>query len=259
MSPEINLTVSPDKFSIDGVPTTVKPRIFDGQDHVLPRIAFENPNTGVTTCEQSAVVTNFGFNGTALLTPKAFDGECKRLNIDTIDRSRLNGELLILDLESGVQYGIAEIRNLLETQGISLETHSVPEYIVLFRTRLMKQVLETTDETGTPDYPKLSKTQKNRPGITPDGAIYLQQLGLAKTFMVDNISFEVPGQQGFHATQLLANPKPDEGDFTPLVYHVGGTDNENFTAECQGRNVRIEIGNPPKKELSGYSAGVFVE
>lgn len=259
MSSEINLTVSPDKFSIDGIPTTLKPRIFDGQDPVLPRIAFEHPHTRATTCEQSAVVENFGFNGTALLTPKAFDGECKGLNIDTIDRSRLNGELLILNLEPGIQYGIAEIRSLLEAQGISLEPRSVPEYIVLFSTRLMKQVLETTNETGTPDYSKLSETQKNRPGITPDGARYLQQLGLAKTFMIDNISFEVPGQQGFHATQLLANPRPENGEFTPLVYHIGGTDNENFTAECQGKNVRIEIGNPPKKELTGYPVGVFAE
>ena len=80
-----------------------------------------------------------------------------------------------------------------------------------------------------------------------------------KTFMIDNISFEVPGQQGFHATQLLANPRPENGEFTPLVYHIGGTDNENFTAECQGKNVRIEIGNPPKKELTGYPVGVFAE
>jgi hypothetical protein len=259
MSPEINLTISPDRFSIDGVPTTTKTRNFDGKDAPLPEITFEHPETRALTSEQSANVENFVFNGTALLTPKAVDGACQGLNIDTLERSRLSGKLLILNLESGIQYGMVEIRSLLEAQGISLEAHSVPEYIVLFRTRLMKQVLETTDETGTPAYSKLSEIQKNRPGITPEGAKYLQQLGLANAFMVDNISFEVPGQQGFHATQLLANPKPGEGEFTPLVYHVGNTENDEFTSENQGKRVRIELGNPPKKELPGYPVGVFIE
>ena len=259
MSPEVSLTVPPDKFSIDGVPTTVTPRFFDGRDGVLPAIEFVHPGTGTVTREQSAVVESFGFNGTALLTPKAFDSTCQGLNIDTLDRSRLHGNLLILNLEPGIKYGIAEIRRLLEAQGVSLEPRDIPEYIVLFRTRLMEQVLKTTDGMGVPDYSRLAVTQENRPGITAEGARYLQELGLAKAFMIDNISFEVQGQKGFHATQLLANPKPEQVEFTPLVYHVGNTEDERVIDELKGKIARIEIGNPPKKALSGYSAGVFIE
>jgi len=259
MSPELNLTVSPDQFSIDGIPPTVEPRVFDGKDPVLPKIIFNNLNTNLPTPEQSAIVSNFCFNGTALLTPKAFDSRCKNLSIDTVDRSKLSGKLLILDLEPGIRYGIYEIRHLLEIQGIKLEHRSVPEYIVLFRTKLMNQVLGTTNKNGVPDDSKLDETQKNRPGITPEGARFLRQLGLAKTFMIDNISFEVPGQKGFYATQLLANPNTETSNFTPLVYHVGNTENDRFAKDHQGKNARIEIGNPPKKELPGYPVGVFVE
>lgn len=261
MSPETNLTVPPNKFSIDHVPTEVTPRIFDGEDKVLSgaEISFEHPDTGVITYEKTAEVRQLCFNGTALLTPKAFDGTCEGLNIDTIDRSRLSGELLILNLEPGIQYGIAEIRGLLEGQGISLEPRSVPEYVVLFRTKLMSQALETTDDDGKPDYSKLNPTQGNRPGITEEGARYLGQLGLAKTYMIDNISFEKPGEKLFHATQLLANPKPETVEFTPLVYHIGNTEGADFVEKCQGKRVRIELGNPPTKELPGYPVGVFVE
>lgn len=255
-----NLTIAPDQFSIDSMPTTVEPRFFDGKDAELSQIEFENPNTGAKTFERSAVVRNFGFNGTALLTPSAFDGECGNLNLDTVDRSKLEGKILILDLEQGVQYGREEVRALLETQGIDLEDHDfVERRIVLFRTKLMAAVLDVTDEKGNPDYDKLAKVQENRPGITREGAAELHRILNPKAVMIDNISFEVNGAAGFHATQELASPNPQTGEFTPLVYHVGATDAPDFTEKNQGRKVRIEVGNPPKKQLTGYPVGVYLQ
>gem|GEM_PF-3844663 len=255
-----NLTIPPDKFSIDSMPTTVEPRYFDGKDAVLPEIEFENPNTGAKTFERSAMVKNFAFNGTALLTPSAFDGECENLNLDTVDRSKLEGELLILDLEQGVRYGREEIRALLKARGVDLEGEDpVQKHIVLFRTKLMVEVLGITDENGNPDYDKLGKIQKDRPGITREGAAELHRILNPKAVMIDNISFEANGAVGFHATQKLASPNTETGDFTPLVYHVGGTDPHDFTEKNQGKEVRIELGNPPKKQLTGYPVGVHVK
>lgn len=256
-SPETNFTVSPDQFSIDSMPTTVAPRTFDEQDPDLPEIIFEHPETGDKTHERSALVTNFCFNGTALLTPSAFDSKCSDLNVDTIDRTKLQGDLLILDLEPGIQYGRAEIRSLLDKAGIDLD-RTVSEHIVLFRTRLMDAVLETTDEKGNPDYDRLAEVQKDRPGITPDGARELHETLRPRAIMVDNISFEPNGTNGFHATQELAAPNPATGEFTPLVYHIGNTDTSNFKERCDKEKVHIELGNPPRQKLTGYPVGVYV-
>ena len=257
-SGEINLSIPPNQFSIDSVPTVVEPRFFDGNDPDLPRITFENPHTGEKTPEQSAVVKNFCFNGTALLTPAAFDKKCGALNIDTISRANLSGPLLILDLEAGVAYDREKMKELLDRRDIRLK-YPEPEFIVLFRTQLMKRVLEVTDEKGVPDYGKLAAVQQNRPGLTREGAVELQSRGFAKVFMVDNISFEVNGAKGFHATQELAAPDAETGKFTPLVYHVGKTEADNFTEENNGKNVSIELGNPPRKGLTGYPVGVYVK
>lgn len=263
MSKETNLSIPPNRFSIDGMPTTVTPRYFDGNDKSLPEIPFTNPTTGKITHEGSAVVTNFCFNGTALLTPSAFDRECREsgLNVDRIDRSKLSGQLLVLDLEPGIQYGREEIRNLLESQGIELDDPDNPpqQYIVLFRTRLMNAVLGITDEKSTPDYEKLKKVQENRPGLTIEGARELTKSGIAKTIMIDNISFETENhEKGYKATGILANANPATGEFTPLVYHVGHTENPQFATDHNGKKVRVELGNPPQG-LWGYPVGVYVE
>jgi hypothetical protein len=138
---ETNLTVAPDEFSIDNMPPTVELRIFDGHDPDLPRIPFRHPLTGIESSERSALVTNFCFNGTALLTPSAFDDTCGDLNVDTIDRSRLTGDLLILDLEPGVKYDENALTSLIQEAKITPPISEAARYIVLFRTRLMARVL----------------------------------------------------------------------------------------------------------------------
>ncbi|MCF7830762.1 cyclase family protein, partial [Candidatus Gracilibacteria bacterium] len=259
MFPEKNLTVSPDEFSIDHVPTIVTPRFFDGKEtnrpDALTEIPFTNPETGEASHEQSADIKIFGFNGTALLTPKAFDNNCGKLNLDTVDRTKLRGPLLILDLIKDVQYGVEEILELLKNQEVS----SVEGHIILFRTKLMEEVLKITDKRGFPDYERLTLIQKNRPGLTPEGALALQKNGRANAIMIDNISFESNETEGFHATQNLSKPEPDTGEFTPLIYHVTGTSADDFVEKHNRKNTRIEIGNPPKKQLSGHPVGVFVE
>ena len=247
----MNLTVPPNKFSIDSVPTKVEWHVFDGCDSVLPKIEFVNPDTGESTDERSALVHIFAFNGTALLTPSAWDKECHNLKIDNIDRGRLDGSLLVLDLDIGVTYGREEIQRLLCDE----PRKNIEENIVLLRTKLMQRVLATADERGVPDYDALAETQKNRPGLTPDGAMELQEIK-PRAIMIDNISFEPNnGIPGFHATQRLAHPKGSE--FTPLIYHVGNTGDSDFKNKYNGKSVRIELGNPPEN-LSGYPVGVYV-
>ncbi|MFH0821079.1 MAG: cyclase family protein [Candidatus Peregrinibacteria bacterium] len=251
---ESNLTIPPNRFSIDGMPTEVELRLFDGQDRVLPRIMFANLETGNDMPERSAIVHTFAFNGTTLLTPSAWDEQRPNLNIDTLDRTRLRGRLLVLDLVKGVQYGREEIKRLLDGERMLEGCRS--EVIVLLRTQLMDRVLSITDATGVPDYEKLAGIQEDRPGLTPDGAVVLQEIE-PKVVMIDNISFEPSRRDpGFHATQRLAAPNGKK--FTPLVYHVGNTGNCDFKERHNGKPVRIELGNPPEG-LLGYPVGVFVE
>ncbi len=259
---EKNLTIPPNVFSMDSVPTKVSPRFFDGNDRVLrlPKICFVNPNTGEETYERSALISSFAFNGTAMLTPSAFDKTCGDLNMDTVPRSKLQGELLVLDLEQGVQYGRKEMETLLKKIGIETDSErSIEDCIVLCRTKLMKDVLEITDDKGNPDYDQLPKSQKNRPGFLPEGAEFLHKIVKPKVIMIDGISFEPPGVSGFSATQALANINKETGDFTPLVYHVGNTDNPNFTEEWNGQNVQIEAGNIPQERLTGHPVAVYLE
>ncbi|PJC37236.1 hypothetical protein CO046_01530 [Candidatus Peregrinibacteria bacterium CG_4_9_14_0_2_um_filter_53_11] len=262
-APEIDLTVPQSEWSIDGVPTTVEPRTFDGKDKKLIKILFDSITDGSEHPEISASVTTFGFNGTALLTPSAFDRGRRQSNLDTLDRRRLGGPLLVLDLKEGAQYGSTEMAELLRAQDIDPNRrYGVPEYIVLFRTRLMNAVLNTADERGVPDYGRLGEVQRNRPGILPSGARLLAKTGLAQAVMIDNISFEPFGSDdGFQATQhLMGLEKPNRPHiFTPLVYHVNGTEGDDFVETFQFAQARIEMGNPPLAALPGYPVGVFAE
>ncbi|MBT3834909.1 hypothetical protein HOF56_01545 [Candidatus Peribacteria bacterium] len=249
----MKLTIPPNRFSIDGIPTEVDQRVFNGEDSVLPKIIFINPDTGECSFERSAMIRMFTFSGTALLTPSAFNSNLSHLNVDTLDRPRLHGDLLILNLQKGVAYTREEIKNLLEE---CKACKSLVGKIVLLRTQLMASILNITDNTGTPDYNRLSKTQKDRPGLTANGAVELSSRS-PSAIMVDNISFELQDDDtGFSATQRLA--VPDGDGFVPLVYHVGNTQGEDFVDKCNGKRAHIELGNPPEG-LSGYPAGVYID
>jgi hypothetical protein len=120
-----------------------------------------------------------------------------------------------------------------------------------FDTGLMDKILKTTDKDGIPDFKKLDEIQKDRPGITEDGAEFLKFLDIAKSYAIDNISYETEGgsKNGFKATQLLMNVKPDKRKFTPLVYHVGKTTKPEFlTYQAENKGdiyAAIGLGNPP--------------
>ena len=163
----------------------------------------------------------------------------------------LSGKLLILDLAEGIQYDRKEIGRLLASAPKGTIKHS----ILLLRTKFMQKVLGVTDQGGVPNYKKLAAIQQGRPGLTPDGAAALHDLE-PNAIMIDNISFEPLGANGFHATQRLASPIGDK--FTPLVYRVGHTEDDDFTTKYNGNSVRIELGNPPEG-LTGYPVGVYVE
>jgi hypothetical protein len=78
--------------------------------------------------------------------------------------------------------------------------------------------------------------------------------------MIDNISFEPQSHadEGFAATQILANADAENGQFTPLIYHVKGTSGPDFRSKHARSVVQIELGNPPRRQLPGYPVGVFL-
>ena len=288
-----NMTVPHDRFSIDNQPTIVKPRTFDGKD--LEEICFTNLATNRVSHERSASIETFGFNGTAIVTPSAFD---QSITLDVhdiernlledvyssqdvklvvpvcIDSNQLCGSLLVLELKTGVAYGPDELRKMLDKKnrlykdGKAMSTG----YIVLFKTGLMDRILEITDENGIPDENKLKEIQKNRPGITHEGARYLSDLGIAKVYAIDNISFETEtgSRNGFLATQSLMNrannfltsQKPTPS-FTPLVYHVARTTHPVFEDMLQcsyPHEATIELGNiPGYRPLPGYPVSFRVK
>ena len=189
-----NMTVPHDRFSIDNQPTKVQGRIFDGKD--LDLIVFVDADTGAISHERSATIELFGFNGTAVLTPCAFNNMLKQ-DVHDINEDSLEGNLLVLELEKGVAYGHKELKQLLYKKGVVDEegekegTCKISEkQIVLFKTGIMDKVLANAVKDGMVDYGELAKTQEGRPGITAEGARYLSYLNFAKAFAVDNISFE---------------------------------------------------------------------
>ncbi len=265
-----DMTIPNDKFSIDNQPTRVTPRTFDGKEasdgFKLDEIRFTHPATGKVSHERSASIETFGFNGTAILTPSAFN-EDSTLDVHDIDDENLEGSLLVLELKKGVAYGEDELKELLIRGGVLTEqgirnVNPLKLFIVLFKTGLMDQILEITDENGVPDYRKLKEIQEHRPGITHMGARYLSDMDIAKAYAIDNISFETKdgSANGFAATQILMGSTTY---FKPLVYHVARTTKAEF--ECHFKDssytyARIGLGNiPAYRPLPGYPVQFKVE
>lgn len=122
----------------------------------------------------------------------------------------------------------------------------------------MEKILETVDEKGIPCGEQFGMIQRDRPGITADGARFLAGLDIARAYMIDNTSFELPGTEGYHATQILMNPEPAKNAFIPLVYHVANTTSQEFNDLIKTGNARarIELGNVPSVPLPGYPVAV---
>ena len=135
-------------------------------------------------------------------------------------------------------------------------------YIILFRTGLMDEILNTrgvVDDKGKPDYGKVDEIQKNRSSITEDGADYFSWTEVADAIALDNTGFETGDEiytgkrKGFKASQRLMNWHGNT--FTPLVFHVKGTTTPVFQKLMERGNiyVRIDLGNyPSHKPLTGY-------
>ena len=100
----LDLTISSNRFTIDSVPTEVRPRKFDGNDDPLPEIIFIDPESQNSSYEKAASINTFALNGTALLTPSAVNDK-HDLSIQDVKYDQLKGKLLVLDFESGKQYG----------------------------------------------------------------------------------------------------------------------------------------------------------
>ncbi len=249
----MDLTVHPSEFTIDEIPTHVKNRKFDGKDIPL-EIIFKSPKSKIESHERAGYADKIhGFNGTCIFTPAGTHGNLD-IGVFDIKSEQLEEDLAVVPLEKGVSYGKIEIMDALHDVGIT-DKYGKPvfdrKYIVLFDTGLMDKILKTTDKDGIPDFAKLDEIQKNRPGITEDGAEYLSWLDIAKSYAIDNISYETSegSKNGFQATQLLMNVKPEKRKFTPLVYHVGKTTKPEFLiyqAENKGNiYAAIGLGNPP--------------
>ena len=264
MAKTLDLTIAPDEFCIDGIPTKVTERVFDGNYHPLPKILFRDPETRGRSYERSALIKMFGFNGTAVLTPSAVNRR-SNLYIQDIQPSSLEGQLLVLDLLPGVGYGVKEMTDLLITNSIlGRNDRRVDDkkYIILFRTGLMDNVLQTVKANGVPDYHQLDSTQENRAGILPDGAVLLTQLHIASAYMIDNISFETNegSKNGFAATQILMNPNQRKRTFAPLIYHVVKTLSKEFDEIARDyAHAQITLGNIPRNSpLQGYPVAVKI-
>lgn len=238
-------------------------RKFDGED-LNAVFVFIDPSTGEKSHERSTSVSFFAFNGTAILTPSAMNARSK-LGVHNIRPDQLEGNMKILDLEKGVDYGKREMRSLLYQNGL-VDKHGNRSvngnYIILFRTGLMDEILNTrgvVDDKGRPDYGKVDEIQKNRPSITEDGADYFSWTEIADIVAVDNTGLETGDEiytgkrKGFKASQRLMNWRGST--FTPLVYHVKGTTAPAFQKLMERGNIyaRIDLGNYPSyKPLTGY-------
>ncbi|HIH05307.1 TPA: hypothetical protein HA281_00970 [Candidatus Woesearchaeota archaeon] len=268
MAAVVDLTVPQNEFCLDGIPTEVTIARFDGThapvegSPTLDRIVFTDPATQSESTEESALIGTFAFNGTALLTPSAVNEQYRTsLGVRQVTNEQREGKLLVLDLASGTRYSREGITGLLQCAGI-LDCHcqktAAQRYILLFRTGLMGKILETVDEKGVPDGEQFGMVQRDRPGITADGARFLAGLDIAKAYMIDNTSFELPGTKGYLATQILMNPEPAKNAFVPLVYHVTNTTSQEFddVIKTGKARARIEVGNVPSVPLPGYPVAV---
>ncbi|UCC91769.1 MAG: hypothetical protein JSV39_00660 [Candidatus Aenigmatarchaeota archaeon] len=248
---EMDLTVHPNEFTIDEIPTHVRNRKFDGKDIPL-EIIFKSPKSKIESHERGGYADQIhGFNGTCIFTPA---GPYGNLDIGVFDivPGQLEGDLAVVNLEKGVSYGTMEIAEALREAGIT-DKYGKPlldrKYIVLFETGLMDKILKITDKDGIPDFKKLEEIQKDSPGITEDGAEFLKFRDLAKSYAIDNISYETSegSKNGFQATQLLMNVKTEKRKFTPLVYQVGKSKKPEFYQIVKKGNgyAAIGLGNPP--------------
>ena len=233
----LDLAIPSDKFSIDDIPTGLRKRVFDGNDHPLPKVRFVDPETQVPSFERGVSLDMFSFNGTTIAAPSTVN-ENSNLDVHDIAEDQLDGELLIVEMEEGVAYGEKELRQQLPETG---------SYIILLKTGLMDEVMEVVKD-GRPDYDRLDEIHKRRPGIAMEGARYLARIGIAKVVAIDHLTFEradgIP--KGLMATQVMMNKDEERRTFVPIVYHVHRTTTSEFKELAKGKiHARIELGNVP--------------
>jgi len=258
MKTDLNLTIPMNEFSVDGITTNIITKTFDGKDINLGSdkdplsLKFKNPLTNELTCERSNLITNFGFNGTALLTPSAFFNS--ELNINSLPDS-LNGELLFIDISSVVECD----REYIEKKLKKLNVDFSKKYMILFYTGFMDK-LKVDYSTGVPN--KLFwDAQSDRPYLTLSAVEYLNEIDISKGYLIDNVSFEANSGLTFNfpVTSLLINHNEKTKVFTPLIYHTIVSKEECEYLKNTVKEIYIEIGNVPSGNISGYSVKVLVK
>jgi len=256
----VDLTIPMNKFSVDGINTVVLTKTFDGKDINLGSLEeplaleFKNPNNNEISFETSNLITNFGFNGTALLTPSAFFNS--NLNVNSIKSTDLESELLLLNISKLKDCNATALKELIEKSNVD----TTKKYIIVFYTGYMSK-LENNYTSGNPDSDFWAE-QSNRPYLTIDAVEYLNELNIAKAYIIDNVSFEASTgmANNFPVTSLLVNHNEDTKDFTPLIYHII-IDKQNLEYIQVNRDkikIRIELGNVPTGNISGYSVKVIL-
>jgi len=254
-----NITLAMNEFSVDGIKTTIQDKIFDGKDINLGTeetpisLEFKNPLNSDVNYERSNLITNFGFNGTALLTPAAlFNNE---IGINQLQEEQLQQHLLLIDVSKEKEITSKFLEDFLSKNNVDLSE----KYIVIFYTGYMEN--KSNYSNGTPN-DIFWENQADRPHLIAEAVEFLNKIDIATTYAIDNVSFEKPGsdKENFPVTSNLINLKEDNS-FKALVYHIIITKEDLILMKdnmCKLK-VKIELGNVPRGVIRGYSVSVKVK
>lgn len=251
-----DITLPINKFSVDGIKTTYNERYFDGEDINLGTsenpvsLQFKRLSDEKIFYEKSAQLSTFLFNGSCVLTPYAISDTM--LGINEISYDSLHAETLVLRLEESCIYDLEETKKLFASVDLS------SQYIIIFYTSYMQKYSDLYLD-GIPSSEFWDK-QKKRPYFTQEAAQWIVDLGIAKCFVIDNVSFEgLNGSKDFFpVTTTLMNVNENSKTFIPLVYHAKISEEIYMLSRKNQFFCSIELGNTPEGILPGYSVKIHL-